>query len=78
MREDLHINKRQSGGVTDDMAGGRDKEAVAEEDSGVFVGSIRFYMTTEGSYPHWGYQDGEPGGSLVPIKLTATSLQSSI
>jgi len=51
-REDLHINKRQSGGVTNDMAAGRDKETGAkEEDSGDFVGSVRFHMTTEGSHP---------------------------
>lgn len=42
-KENLHINKRQSGGATHDMAAGRDKEMGAEEeDSGDFMGPEDF------------------------------------
>lgn len=49
-REDLHINGRQSGRVTDDMAAGRDKDRCRwRRRNGGYVGPVGFHMATEGS-----------------------------
>jgi len=49
-REDLHINERQSGRVTDDMAAGQG-QILWRRRSGGYVEPVGFHMATEESHP---------------------------